>query len=115
MASKPDDFNLLLLDSIDEALLSLGESARQAIYFHIEKNFQVYREEIPVELERFQNALEKIFGVGARYIEILIMRNLCEKVDHSLELGKNERLEFIKYVAAAKQGFSKKCPGGHDC
>jgi hypothetical protein len=101
MVSKPNDFNLLLLDSIDEALLSLGESARQAIYFHIEKNFQI--------------ALEKIFGVGARYIEILIMRNLCGRVGRSLELGKNEQLEFIKYVAAAKQGFNEKCPGGHDC
>jgi hypothetical protein len=115
MASKPSDFNILLLDSIDEALLSLGESAKQAIYFHLEKNFQVDREEIPLELERFQNALEKIFGVGARYIEILIMRNLCGRVGRSLELGNNEQLEFIKYVAAAKKGFNEKCPGGHDC
>jgi hypothetical protein len=115
MSSKTNDFNLLLLDSIDEALLSLGESAKHSIYFHIEKNFQVDRDEIPQELEHFQVALEKIFGVGARYIEILIMRSLYDKVGRPFSLGKNEQLEFIKYVKAAKQVFIEKCSSGHDC
>jgi len=115
MASKPDDFNLLLIDSIDEALLSLGESARRSIYFHIEKNFKVERKEIPGDLEHFQLALEKIFGVGARYIEILIMRNLYQKMGRSFKLRKNDQLEFIKYVEAAKQGFNAECSCSHDC
>jgi len=115
MASRPDDFNLLLIDSIDEALLSLGESARRSIYFHIEKNFKVERKEIPGDLEHFQLALEKIFGVGARYIEILIMRNLYQKMGRSFNLRKNDQLEFIKYVEAAKQGFNEECSCSHDC
>jgi hypothetical protein len=115
MTSKPHDFNLLLLNSIDDALLSMGESAKKSVYFHIEKNYRVEREQIPQELEQFQTALEKIFGIGARYIEILIMRNLYGRVGRPLNLGKNEQLEFIKYVEAAKQVFSGKCPGGNDC
>jgi len=115
MHSNPNDFNMLLLDSIDEALLSLGEAARRSIYFHIEKNFLVPRDEIPFELEHFQMALEKIFGVGARYLEILIMRNLYCMVDSPLNLGKNDQLEFITYVEAAKQVFVEKCGNEKDC
>jgi len=115
MALKPNDFNMLLLNSIDEALLSLGEPVKKSIFFHLEKNFLVARNEIPCELEHFQNALERIFGVGARYLEILIMRNLYCKVGTPLNLGDNDHLEFIKYVEAAKQVFVEKWAGENDC
>jgi hypothetical protein len=105
MAEKSRDFDKLLLVSIDEALLSLGDSARQSIYFHIEKNFKVKRDEIPENLENFQLALEKIFGIGSRYIEILIMKNLYAKVGCPQRMEKNQPLEFIKYVDAARQSF----------
>jgi hypothetical protein len=99
------DFDVLLLDSIDEALLSLGESARQSIYFHIEKNFNIPKKDIPAELENFQLALEKIFGVGARFIEILIMKNLYQKIDRPLGIVNSQQLEFIKYAQVAKRAY----------
>jgi hypothetical protein len=105
MTTIPKDFDLLLLDSIDEALLSLGESARQSIYFHIEKNFNVPKKDIPSELEHFQLALEKIFGVGARFIEILIMKNLYQKINCPLGTENSQQLEFIKYAKVAKQTY----------
>ncbi len=107
MASKSKDFDKLLLDSIDEALFSLGESARQSIYFYIEKKFEVTREEIPEKLENFQLALEKILGIGSRYIEILIMKNLYAKIDCHLHMENNEGLEFIKYIGAARKTFAQ--------
>ena len=115
MASKSSDFDEILLGSIDEALLSLGEQARQSIYIHIEKNYKVNRQAIPKELESFQTALEKIFGVGARFIEILIMKHLYAKVGCSLSFERNAQLEFLLYVEAAKQVFMKKCRNGIDC
>ena len=93
----------------------MGDSARKSIYFHIEKNYKISREAIPQDLEQFQDALERVFGVGARFIEILIMRNLYAKVGHPVNLGKNEQLEFIKYVNGAKHFFLKDCPDGNDC
>jgi len=105
IAAKSKDFDKLLIMSIDEALLSLGESARQSIYFHIEKQFNMSRDEIPRDLEHFQIALEKIFGIGSRYIEILIMKNLYSKIGRSLHIEDNKYLEFIKYVEAARQNF----------
>jgi hypothetical protein len=106
ITTKSRDFDRLLLNSIDDALLSLGESARQSIYFHIENNFNVPRQQIPHNLENFQFALEKIFGVGARFIEILIMKNLYQKINCPLSMEDNEQLEFVKYMEAAKQTFA---------
>jgi hypothetical protein len=97
-------FDKLLLGVIDEALSSLGESVRQAIFFHIENEFSVNRNEIPRNLRAFQEGLEKIFGAGARFIEVLIIKNLHAMTGNSLVMRKSE-LEFIKYIDAAKQSY----------
>ena len=105
MTTKSTIFNKLLLNAIDEALNSLGESVKQSIYFHIEKKFSVARNEIPENLVEFQGGLEKIFGAGARFIEILIMKNLHSGIGCPLIMEKSEQLEFIEYVGAAKQSY----------
>jgi hypothetical protein len=74
-------FELILLESIDESFSSLGESAKTSIYLHLERQFKVPREEIPYRLNDFSDALERIFGLGARHLEILIMKNLHTKID----------------------------------
>ena len=107
LATKSQEFDKLLLNAIDEALNSLGESVKQSIYFHIENKFSVARNAIPENLVEFQGGLEKIFGTGARFIEILIMKNLHSKIGLPL-LMESKQLEFVKYVDAAKEGFLKK-------
>jgi hypothetical protein len=107
LATKSREFNKLLVSAIDEALNSLGKSVRQSIYFHIENKFSVARNEIPENLVEFQGGLEKIFGTGARFIEILIMKNLHSKIGLPLKM-ESEQLEFVKYVDATKEGFLKK-------
>ncbi len=96
------DFDRLLIDSIDDALLSLGALARESIYLHIERTFNLTRNEIPQRLEQFQLALEKIFGLGSRFIEILIMKNIHRKTSDTLYLEENQ-FEFIKYVKAVRE------------
>jgi hypothetical protein len=98
----------MLLQSVDDALASLGESARQAIYFHLEKKFKVEKKEIPRHIDHFEKGLEKIFGPGAKFIEILIMEKLHEKVGQPLEWDEDKELVFVEYVAAAKRSFLKK-------
>ena len=78
--AKTRDFDKLLLNAIDEALNSLGDSVKQSIYFHIENKFCVARNEIPENIKEFQGGLEKIFGTGARFIEIMIMKNCTQKL-----------------------------------
>lgn len=116
MAAKTDGFNKFLLDAIDSALLSLGESAKQSIYFHIEHNYKVTRDQIPQNLKQFQMALEKIFGVGSRYLEILIMRNLYAKIGRPFQINNDKQLEFIEYIDRAKENFvSSPCAKESSC
>lgn len=104
-------FERILLDSVDDALASLGESARQAIYFHLQSKFKIEKNSIPKNIEGFETGLEKIFGPGTKFIEIIIMKNLHERVGQPLEWDESKELVFAEYVAAAKQTFLKKDEG----
>jgi hypothetical protein len=73
-------FNDVIQKSIDEAFSSLGESVKKSIYFHLEHDFRIPKKEIPLRISEFSDALDRIFGLGARYLELLIMKNLNEKV-----------------------------------
>lgn len=101
-------FNRLLLDAIDDAFYALGDSARQSIYFHLETKLRVAKNEIPQRLEDFDEGLEKIFGPGSQFLEILIMKKLYEKTGQPLEWDKSKELVFVDYVKTAKRSYSKK-------
>ncbi len=101
-------FDKLLLESIDDALSTLGDSARQSIYFHLESKFKVARGQIPSKIVGFSKGLERIFGEGSRFLEILIMKKLHEKTGQSLEWDEGKRFLFADYVSAARRSFNKK-------
>jgi len=102
-------FDNLLTEAIDNALLSLGDSAKQAIYFHLGEKSKITKREIPNHLEKFKGGLEEIFGeTGATYLEILIMKKLYERIGEPLKYNESKELAFVDYVSAAKQSYSKK-------
>lgn len=100
-------FEEILLDAVDEALASLGESAKQSIYYHLEEKFRLPREEIPKRIGDFAEGLEKIFGIGARFLEILIMKRLYDRIGKPLEWDESKEFLFVNYVEAARQSFKK--------
>jgi len=100
------DFEKLLLEAVDEQLTSLGESSRQALYFHLERGFNIKKQEIPRKTEAFVDAMEKIFGQGADYLEILIMKRLHSKMGLDVKLSKTN-LTFIEYIEAAKRSYRR--------
>jgi len=96
-------FEKNLLDAIDEGLYFLGESAKQAIYFHLEKKYGISKQDFPNRIECFTEAIEDIFGCGAKVLEINIMKKLFHKMGYiSLKLQAHEDLEFRKYIEAAR-------------
>ncbi len=107
MHQRSSEFDQLLQSAIDDALTTLGEAVKQAIYFHIENKFNVSKDHIPENIEGFQVGLEKIFGAGSKFIEILIMKHLHAKTGLALEIEGDE-LEFVKYVNAAEENYLKK-------
>ena len=105
------DFKTLLLEAVDEGLSSLGEPSKQAIYFHLERGFNIKKQEIPHRIGAFAKAIEKIFGLGANFLEILIMKKLYEKIGRVFEWQKPTEFVFIEYVSAAQRNFLKKRGG----
>jgi len=96
------DFKKLLLEAVDEGLSSLGDSAKKAIYFSLENTFTIKKQDIPNKIEEFTEAIEKIFGHGAKILEISIMKHLYEKVGNDFEyFPERDVLLFSKYVEAA--------------
>jgi len=100
-----EEFDRLLLEAVDEALFAMGKSSKQTIYSHIEQAFNIKRRDIPNKLDEFANAIEKLFGLGANCLKILIMKSLYEKVGRTVELRDAEDFQFTAYVAAIKQSF----------
>jgi len=93
------------LEAVDEGLSSLGDSAKQAVYFHLEETFDINKRDIPSKIEEFAFAIEKIFGLGAKPIEVLIMQRLYDKVGGIVEYSEHKDLVFTEYIRAARQRF----------
>jgi hypothetical protein len=98
-----------LLEAIDEAFSSLGESAKIAIFFHLENSMGIRKQEIPFRIDDLQTALEKLFGIGAKYLEILCVKNLHEKlkITYKWEMPRwvVPELTFKEYLRLVKMKF----------
>lgn len=103
--SKAKEFDELLLTAIDNAFLSLGESVKKSIYYHLQEQFDLKREQIPNHITKFQTANERIFGSGARFLEILIMKNLYLKA--GVMVSMEEGVSFTDYLKEVKRVYTK--------
>ena len=100
---KTTKFEELLLEAVDEGLTVLGESSKHVVYFYLEKTYKMNRLDIPYRIEEFTDAVEKIFGTGAKILEIQIMKCLFKKVGYTFKhYSRQKNLEFTEYIAAIK-------------
>ncbi len=98
-------FDPVVLKAVDESLAVLGETAKGAVCYHLERSFQIRREEIPEKLEAFREALSALLGDGARVVERLIARNLYGRLGLDFEEQKNWTLvDYVNNAAKAKRG-----------
>ena len=103
-----DEFNQLFIEVIDESLSTLGEAAKAAVYYHVEQKFGLTKEEIPRNVENFTEALEKIFGIGSKPIEVLFMQRLYLKVKSDCGPISYEEFTFPKYVDMIREKIVSK-------
>ena len=87
-----------LLSAIDESLSSFGDSFKQVIYFQLANTYQIKKEEIPNKINEFADAIEEIFGIGAKLIEMKIIKALYEKVAGFTYIADKEDLIFTEYI-----------------
>ena len=102
-------FDEVLQDSVDDAFSSLGESVKRSLYYHLEHDFLLAKQDIPCRIGDFSDALERIFGSGAKYLELLIMRSLYLKVNFSYRWDGPKwlvpDLTFKEYVELVRIGY----------
>jgi hypothetical protein len=97
------EFQKILVEAVDESLSSLGESPKQSILFHLENTFKIKKQEIPDKIASFDVALQKIFGPGANFLEMLIVKKLSEKTDLDVRGLAPKEAGFAETVAAMKK------------
>lgn len=91
----PKSFESTLLELVHEELMVLGESPRAAIYFRMERDYSLKKDEIPQRLADFSAAIRKIFGQAAPVIERLILRALCKEFNVNYESVKHNEFQSV--------------------
>ena len=87
-----------LLSAVDESLSSFGDSFKQVIYFQLANTYHIEKQEIPDKINEFADAIEEIFGIGAKLIEMKIIKALYEKVEGFTYIADKEDLLFTEYI-----------------
>ena len=96
---RENSFEATIIEAVDESFSPFGHSSKQAIYFHLENTFKITKQEIPYKIEEFADAIEQIFGAGAKLIEIRIIEALHKRIQDFVHLPKKSELVFTEYVA----------------
>lgn len=111
-----EDFDDILLETIDETLSSLGEPVKNAVYFHLQSNFNISKNEIPKKISAFSDIVQKIFGSGAGRLEIKLMKTLHSKIDVNVKWPEYKArlskwividMTFVEYVNSMRQNYGE--------
>jgi hypothetical protein len=68
----------LVLEVIDKGLTVLGTTPKQAIWSFLETDFNVKPDKLPKNIREFTEGLEKIFGIGYKFLDQLFCHYLEE-------------------------------------
>ena len=82
-----EKFDELLVESIDEAISSLGEPVKNAIFLHLKNDWSIRKKDLPNKLEEFSKIIHKIFGLGATRLEIKFLKNLNSKIEGDIKMS----------------------------
>ena len=98
-------FDTVLLDAIDEIFNSFGSPCKETIYFHLKNTFNLKKQDIPHRIQEFADALEKLFGEGAKFIELKIIAILHKKTPNFVYSPSLAELVFANYVSSLRRFY----------
>ena len=102
------DFDLVLFQSIDEAMSVLGGPGKQAVYFYLDKSFKLKKEDLAVRVDDFSFSLEKIFGIGANFIYDLILKIVSQKISMDYALLDINKHSFTVCISIARENSNNR-------
>ncbi len=100
-----NNLDMTILEAVDKSLASFGESVRQVVYYQLDTIYHVRKQDVPCRIEEFANALEEIFGVGARLIEMRILETLYSMSGGFVYFPKGKDLVFKDYMLSIRSYF----------
>ena len=65
-----------ILECIDRGLDTFGANVRMVLYWKMEKDLNLRREDIPEKPETFTKSIENLFGAGSRIVERTLIKQL---------------------------------------
>jgi len=95
-------FEVTLMEAIDESLCLFENLDKPKVYQHLENGFKIKKQEIPYKTIEFADALGKIFGRGAKLIEIRIIEAVHKRVPEFMFTPKKGVIFFKEYVASLR-------------
>lgn len=95
-----------IVKCIDHVLLQLGKNIRYVIYWYLEKEFGIKKEDIPKRPKEFIRALETVFGSGAKVMERLMIDVMEEEFKLNLQVEDLEEAVQEVYRAAGRGHWS---------
>lgn len=100
-----NEFNTIIAETVDESLSSFCNLDKEAVYRRLENDFKIKKQEIPCKLEEFADAIEQIFGVGAKLIEIKIIQMLHKQIQGFMFFPKKGDVDFKEYAGGLRAFF----------
>lgn len=95
----------LISEVVDDSLSCFGDPFKQYVYSKLSKYYRLEKHEIPSRISDFAEALEDIFGAGAKLIEMRIIQDLHEKSRGFVYVLSGDDLVFTEYVESLRQSI----------
>ena len=118
---REEQFDEFLIQAVDEAITSLGAPVKNALYQHLEDDFNISKNDIPKKIVKFSEIIHKIFGLGASRLEIKFVKNLCSRIQTDIKNPELEclsrwivrELSFDEYVDHLREDYLTQTPETH--
>jgi len=100
--STEEKFNIAIFETVDESFSSIKNMDKEVIYHQLENSFKIKKKEIPLKIESFADAVEQMFGVAAKLVEIRIIEALHKRFPEFIFLPKESNFDFKEYAVSLR-------------
>jgi hypothetical protein len=97
-----EKFNFGITEMVDESFSSFRNLNKETVYLRLEKAFKIKKEEIPFRIDGFADAIEQMFGVAAKLVEIRMIEALHKRFPEFVFIPKEGDVDFKEYVVSLR-------------
>ena len=95
-------FDRTVIEAVDLSFSKLGVRVKEAFYSSLAAEYKLSKENIPVMIEEFVEALEKIFGSSSLLLEIDVMKTLRKQIPEFKFETESSDLSFTNYLKSLR-------------